>query len=108
MAGDPKECRRNAARCAELMFLELSKNWDKLAILDAFAKLSESEVIRSNLKESRMRIMAFGFAHLEKIVRYAISGPTPPASVEGVIVVTRRTRHCNGHNPPYRGCKSAS
>jgi hypothetical protein len=65
MRGDPKECRRNAARCAELAvaartpqlrttFLELSKNWEKLAIQleDAFAKLTESQAIRSNVRES--------------------------------------------------------
>jgi hypothetical protein len=65
MPGDPKECRRHAARCAELamaahtlqlraMFLELSRNWEKLAIQleDAFAKLTESEVITSNVRES--------------------------------------------------------
>ena len=36
------------------MFLELSKNWEKLAIQreDAFAKLTEGEVIRSNVRES--------------------------------------------------------
>ena len=60
MPGDPKECHRNAVRCAELAvaahipqlrtrFLELSNNWEKLAIqLEAFAKLTESEAIRSN------------------------------------------------------------
>jgi len=43
MPGNPKECRRNAARCAELAvaahtpqlrarFLELSKNWEKLVV----------------------------------------------------------------------------
>jgi hypothetical protein len=50
MTGDLKECRGRAVRCAELavaartpqlkaMFLELSKNWEKLAIQseDAFA-----------------------------------------------------------------------
>jgi hypothetical protein len=65
MPGDPKECRRNAARCAELAvtartlqlrttFLELSKNWEKLAIQleHAFAKLTESEAVRSNVRES--------------------------------------------------------
>ena len=65
MPGDPKECRRNAARCAELavaartlqskaMFLELSKSWEKLAIQleDAFAKRAESEDIRSRVWES--------------------------------------------------------
>ena len=45
-----------AARTPELkmMFLELSKNWEKLAIQpeDAFAKLSESEDIRSTLEQS--------------------------------------------------------
>jgi hypothetical protein len=43
MPGDPKECRKHAARCAELaarakaehlkaMLLQLSKSWEKLAI----------------------------------------------------------------------------
>jgi hypothetical protein len=65
MSGDPKQCRSNAARCAELAvtahtpqlratFLDLSKNWEKLAIQleDAFAKLTESEDIRSRVRES--------------------------------------------------------
>ena len=54
----------DAARCAELAvaartlqlstFLQLSKNWEKLAIQleDAFAKLTESETIRWNVRES--------------------------------------------------------
>jgi hypothetical protein len=35
-------------------FLELSKNWEKLAIQleDAFAKLTEAEVIGANVRES--------------------------------------------------------
>jgi len=65
MPGDPKECRKHAFRCAQLavaartpqlkaMFLELSKNWEKLAIQleDAFARIYESEAIRSNVRES--------------------------------------------------------
>jgi hypothetical protein len=65
MPGDPKECRRRAARCAELamaahnpqfrvMFLDLPKNWEKLAIQleDAFAKLAESEGIAAIVRES--------------------------------------------------------
>jgi len=65
MPGDPRECRVHAARCAALaatartpqlraMFLDLSKNWEKLAIQleDAFAKLTESEDIRSRVRES--------------------------------------------------------
>ena len=65
MPGNPKECRRNAARCAELAvaartpqlkarFLDLSQNWEKLAIQleDAFAKLTESEATTSNVRES--------------------------------------------------------
>ena len=65
MPGNPKECRKHAARCAELamaahtphlraMFLELSKNWEKLAIQleDAFAKLAESQDIRSRVQET--------------------------------------------------------
>jgi hypothetical protein len=65
MPGDPKECRRRAAQCAELAvaartprlratFLELSKNWKKLAIQleNAFALLVESEAIRLQVRES--------------------------------------------------------
>jgi hypothetical protein len=65
MTGDPKECRGRAVRCPELavaartpqlkaMFLELSKNWEKLAIQseDTFARICESEAIRSNVRES--------------------------------------------------------
>ena len=60
-----KECRRHAARCAELAvaartpqlkaaFLGLSKNWEKLAIQleDTFAKLAESEAIELNVRET--------------------------------------------------------
>jgi hypothetical protein len=65
MPGDPKECRRHAARCAELAiaartpqlkaaFLGLSKNWEKLAIQleDVFANLAESEDIGLKVAES--------------------------------------------------------
>jgi hypothetical protein len=65
MPGDPKECRRRAARCAELAvaartpqlratFLELSKNWEKLAMQleNAFALLVESEDIGLQVRES--------------------------------------------------------
>jgi undecaprenyl pyrophosphate synthase len=65
MPGDPKECRRRAAWCAELAvaartpqlratFLELSKNWEKLAIQleNAFAYLAESEDIKLQVRES--------------------------------------------------------
>jgi len=65
MPGDPKECRKHAARCAELAvaartaqlkaaFLGLSKNWEKLAIQleDAFAQLAESQDIRSRVQET--------------------------------------------------------
>jgi hypothetical protein len=64
MPGDPKTCRRHAARCAELAvagtpqlrtaFRELSNNWAKLAIQleDAFAQLSQSEATRSDVGES--------------------------------------------------------
>jgi hypothetical protein len=58
MPGDPRECRERAVRCAEFAgyarsaqlkatFLEMSKNWEKLAIQveGAFAELSESEPI---------------------------------------------------------------
>jgi len=65
MPGDSKECRRHAARCAELAvtartpqlrttFLGLSKNWEKFAVQleDAFAKLTESETISSQVLET--------------------------------------------------------
>jgi hypothetical protein len=65
MPGDPKECRKHAARCAEMAvaarnprlkttFLELSKNWEKLAIQleNAFAQLAESKDIRSSVRET--------------------------------------------------------
>ena len=67
--GDAKDCRKHALRCAELAvaartpqlkatFRELSKNWERLAILldDVLAKLSESEDIewrvQASLKEA--------------------------------------------------------
>jgi hypothetical protein len=66
MPGDPKDCRRHAAYCAELaikgrtprlkeMFWELSKNWEMLAIQheNAFAKNTESEATRESLYELR-------------------------------------------------------
>jgi hypothetical protein len=65
MPGDPKECRKHAARCAELAitartpelrakFLELSKIWEKLAIEldDSFDKLAETEDIMLSVRES--------------------------------------------------------
>ena len=65
MPGDPKECRWHALRCAELamkgrtpqlkaMFLELSKNWETLAIQleNAIAKVSEAEDIRCQVREA--------------------------------------------------------
>jgi hypothetical protein len=65
MPSDPKECRRHAARCAELavsdrttqlkvMFLGLSKSWEQFAIQleDAFARRTETEDIRSRVRES--------------------------------------------------------
>jgi hypothetical protein len=65
MPGSPKECRMRAARCAEMAvaahtpqlrttFLGLSRNWEKLAIQleDAFAKLAESQDVRSRVQET--------------------------------------------------------
>jgi hypothetical protein len=65
MPGNPKECRKHAARCAETAvatrtpqiratFLELSKNWEKPAIRleNAFAQLAESQDIRSGVQET--------------------------------------------------------
>ena len=65
MQGDSKECRKHAARCAEMAvaarsvqlkatFLELSKNWEKLAIQleTVFAQLTEEDALRSNVQES--------------------------------------------------------
>jgi hypothetical protein len=97
MPGDLKECRKNAARCAELavaahtpelrvIFLELSKNWEKLAIQleDAFAKLAESEAIGSNVLESLDEAKRLSsFAHFEAVVRSIISKPAPPSAGPG-------------------------
>jgi len=60
-----------AARTTHLkaMFLELSKNWEKLAIQleDAFARICESEAIRSNVRESLNETRRlFWLAHLEQ------------------------------------------
>jgi hypothetical protein len=65
MPGDPKECRRNAARCAELAvaartpqlgakLLQLSKVWEQLAIEleDTVGRLAESENIEANVRLS--------------------------------------------------------
>jgi hypothetical protein len=68
MPGDPKECRKHAARCAEMAvaartpqlkatFLGLSKHWEKLAIQleNAFAQLAESEDLKSTKSPSMKR-----------------------------------------------------
>ena len=65
MPFNPKECRQHAARCGEMAtaahtpqlrgtFLELSKNWEKLAIQleNVFARVAESEDIRSRVRET--------------------------------------------------------
>jgi hypothetical protein len=65
MPGNAKECRRQAAWCAELAvtahtpqlrvtFLELSKSWEKLAIQleNAFDHLVEIEAIREDVQDS--------------------------------------------------------
>jgi hypothetical protein len=65
MPGDPKECRRHAAHCAELAvaarppqlkaaFLGLSKNWETLAIQleDTFGILDGLELVGSNVRQS--------------------------------------------------------
>jgi hypothetical protein len=65
MPFNPTECRQHAARCAEMgiaahtprlrgTFLELSKNWEKLAIQleNAFARVAEGEDIRSSVRET--------------------------------------------------------
>jgi hypothetical protein len=64
MPGNPNECRKHAARCAEMAvaartpqlkatFLELSKNWEK-HLESAFAQRAGSEDIRSNFREPLM------------------------------------------------------
>src|SRR5215469_8337952 len=91
MPGNPKECRKHAARCAELamaahtphlraMFLELSKNWEKLAIQleGAFAKLAESQDIRSRVQETINDQR--GSPASEKIVRFAAPPLTSPGT----------------------------
>jgi hypothetical protein len=88
MPGNAKEFRRNAARCAELavaartlqskmMFLELSKNWENLALQleDAFAKVTETEDIRSGVMESpneAQRLSSLPFGSNSPIHRFEI------------------------------------
>ena len=65
MVGNSKECRRHAARCAELAmaartqqmkttFLGLSKNWETLAIEleNAFGRVEETEIVRFEVRRS--------------------------------------------------------
>jgi hypothetical protein len=65
MPGDPKECRKHAARCAELAMtarshelktalLELSKNWENLAVsLEAVNGLvGETNIVTSDLPQT--------------------------------------------------------
>jgi len=65
MIGDPRECRRHAARCAELAmfartsqlkatFLGLSKSWETFAIEleDAFGRREEVKILRSQARQS--------------------------------------------------------
>jgi hypothetical protein len=65
MVGNPKECRRHAARCAELAiaartpqmkatFLGLSKSWETFAIEleDAFGRVEEMKIVRSEARRS--------------------------------------------------------
>jgi hypothetical protein len=67
MPGDPKECREHAVRCAELAveartpqlratFLELSKNWEKLAtqLEDAFAQANVRELFDERKRLSNL------------------------------------------------------
>jgi hypothetical protein len=81
---DPKECRRNAALCAEFAvyartaqlkatFLELSKNWENLAaqLENAVARPAETEALGSNVQES--------VNESEKIVRNTIEKSKPPS-----------------------------
>jgi hypothetical protein len=64
-AADARECRQRASRCAELAmtartmqlkaaFLELSKNWERLAIdlEDSLGRRDEMEALRSDVRDS--------------------------------------------------------
>jgi len=64
MPGNPKECRKHALFCTCLaatawtaqsksLFLELSQNWERLAIQLEDANLTPSEDIRSYVRELR-------------------------------------------------------
>jgi hypothetical protein len=64
MPGNPTECRKHALFCTELaaaawtrrskvLFLELSQSWERLAIQLEDARLTESEDIRSYVRELR-------------------------------------------------------
>jgi hypothetical protein len=72
MPGDPRECRRHALRCAELAvsarseqlkaaLLELSKNWEHLAIdlENGTATIDEVEVVSSMVRRSLDDLTAF-------------------------------------------------
>ena len=64
MPGNPKECRKHALFCTCLaataraaqsksLFLELSQNWERLAIQLEDVNLTPSEDIRSYVRELR-------------------------------------------------------
>jgi len=64
MPGNPTECRNHALFCTELaaaartrrskaLFLDLSQSWERLATQLEDAKLTESEDIRSYVRELR-------------------------------------------------------
>jgi hypothetical protein len=91
MPGDPKECRTHAARCAAMAaaartpylkatFLELSKNWEKLAIQleNAFAQLAESQDNRSNVQSLSTRLAGFGKRYIEDYTTFDRSGHLAP------------------------------
>jgi hypothetical protein len=74
MTSDPKECRKHALRCAELalaartlqlksMFLELSKNWENLAIQiegGGFASLQNLRILARTSGSPLIRLAGFG------------------------------------------------
>jgi hypothetical protein len=66
MVADARECRQRASRCAELAmtartmqlkaaFLELSKNWERLAIdlENSLGRRDEMEALRSDVRDSQ-------------------------------------------------------
>jgi hypothetical protein len=92
--GDPKECRRHAARCAEMAvaartpqlkatFLGLSKNWETLAIQleNAFTQLPKMRLFGRRSKSPWTRLAGFGRRCFDDYTTFDRSGAPRAALV---------------------------